>query len=309
VTDHLPSINANDIAGFCPACTHPTLQVGDGGHLVCVLMDCPKPEAADALLHGAPACGAPGPWGDAHTCWLAADHRSDHEAHDGCGWPNGAEAAIERVRAVACDAETYEDAADVIAAVRAALDEPVSSPEICELPHQTIDEEDACEQRRLTDEPVSGPATTQAADTTAARTARIRSLTLPAPGRQLAPHISRRLPGILHLGHRPTSLDMALIAEAADVSVDWLLYGDAGTPAPTPAGLREQPAPTVDRQTAAVLAALHRSAEADVSRVIDLYERWVKAGPPPLGASLARWWDMRLAELHTAILNPAKEQS
>jgi hypothetical protein len=228
VTDHLPSINANDIAGFCPACTHPTLQVGDGGHLVCVLMDCPKPEAADALLHGAPACGAPGPWGDAHTCWLAADHRSDHEAHDGCGWPNGAEAAIERVRAVACDAETYEDAADVIAAVRAALDEPVSSPEICELPHQTIDEEDACEQRRLTDEPVSGPAPTQATDT---------------------------------------------------------------------------------EKTARVFAALHRSAEADVTRVIDLYERWVKAGPPPLGASLARWWDMRLAELHTAILNPAKEQS
>jgi hypothetical protein len=158
-------------------------------------------------------------------------------------------------------------------------------------------------------DPTPGPAPTQAADSTAARTARIRSLTLPASGRQLDPHLSRRLPGILHLGHRPTSLDMALIAEAADVSVDWLLYGDAGTPAPAPAGLREQPAPTVDRQTAAVLAALHRSAEADVSRVIDLYERWVKAGPPPLGASLARWWDMRLAELHNAILNPAKEQS
>jgi hypothetical protein len=89
----LPSIHANDVAGFCPACTHPTLQVGDGGHLVCVLMDCPKPEAADALLHGAPACGAPGPWGDAHTCWLAADHRSDHEAHDGCGWIEDQETA------------------------------------------------------------------------------------------------------------------------------------------------------------------------------------------------------------------------
>jgi hypothetical protein len=66
--------------------------------------------------------------------------------------------------------------------------------------------------------------------------------------------------------------------------------------------------PTVDRQTALVLSALHRSAEADVSRVIDLYERWVKAGPPPLGASLSRWWDERLIELHDAILNPTKEQ-
>ncbi len=48
-----------------------------------------------------------------------------------------AEAAITRVRAVACDAETYEDASDVIAAVRSALDEPA---------------------------PVSGPAATQATE-------------------------------------------------------------------------------------------------------------------------------------------------
>ena len=62
-------------------------------------------------------------------------------------------------------------------------------------------------------------------------------------------------------------------------------------------------APVVDRQTAVVLAALHRSAEADVSRVIDLYERWVKAGPPPIGTPMSRWWDRRLIELHNAI-NP-----
>jgi hypothetical protein len=53
--------------------------------------------------------------------------------------------------------------------------------------------------------------------------------------------------------------------------------------------------------TAHVLAGLHHSAEQDVTRVINLYERWVKAGPPPLGASMARWWDIRLAELHDAI--------
>lgn len=63
--------------------------------------------------------------------------------------------------------------------------------------------------------------------------------------------------------------------------------------------------------TARVFAGLHRSAEQDVSRVIALYEQWVKAGPPPLGTSLSRWWDARLVELHDAILPPhdqTKEQ-
>jgi hypothetical protein len=36
--------------------------------------------------------------------------------------------------------------------------------------------------------------------------------------------------------------------------------------------------------------------------VIDLYERWLAAGPPPIGTLMARWWDRRLAELRTAIL-------
>ncbi|OQQ13013.1 hypothetical protein B0675_40050 [Streptomyces sp. M41(2017)] len=63
--------------------------------------------------------------------------------------------------------------------------------------------------------------------------------------------------------------------------------------------------------TARVFAGLHRSAEADVTRVIALYERWVKEGAPPLGVPLARWWDKRLIELHDAIAGPtgqAKEQ-
>ena len=81
-------------------------------------------------------------------------------------------------------------------------------------------------------------------------------------------------------------------------AADQLLHGENG-PAATQA---TEPA-VVDRQTAVVLAALHRSAEADVSRVIDLYERWVKVGPPPLGTSVSRWWDKRLVELHAA-LNP-----
>ncbi|MFG2503629.1 hypothetical protein ACGFSB_36135 [Streptomyces sp. NPDC048441] len=48
-----------------------------------------------------------------------------------------------------------------------------------------------------------------------------------------------------------------------------------------------------------------RQAEAEVQRVIALYEQWVKAGSPPLGTSLSRWWDARLVELHDAIRPPA----
>ena len=47
---------------------------------------------------------------------------------------------------------------------------------------------------------------------------------------------------------------------------------------------------------------------ASVTRVRDLADRWVKAGPPPLGVPLARWWDARLAELCGAI-RPAADES
>jgi hypothetical protein len=51
---------------------------------------------------------------------------------------------------------------------------------------------------------------------------------------------------------------------------------------------------------------LHGDQAAKTTRVIALYERWVKAGPPPLGVLIARWWDARLVELHNAI-RPAAE--
>lgn len=85
-------------------------------------------------------------------------------------------------------------------------------------------------------------------------------------------------------------------------AADQLLHGEQ--PAHAPAATEATEAATTTR----VFAALHHSAEQDVARVIDLYERWVKAGPPPLGASLARWWDTRLAELHTAI-RPTTDQT
>lgn len=57
------------------------------------------------------------------------------------------------------------------------------------------------------------------------------------------------------------------------------------------------------------VAALHRSAEETVTRVIDLYEQWVKAGAPPLGTPMSRWWDRRLVELRGAIHGGAEESS
>jgi hypothetical protein len=91
------------------------------------------------------------------------------------------------------------------------------------------------------------------------------------------------------------SLDVAaaFIASSALAEVHRVVPGPAATNA------------TELEKTARVFAGLHRSAEATVSRVINLHEQWVKTGPPPLGAPMARWWDARLAELHDAILPPA----
>lgn len=43
-----------------------------------------------------------------------------------------------------------------------------------------------------------------------------------------------------------------------------------------------------------------------LARVQALADRWVKAGPPPLGTSINRWWDKRLVELN-AVLSDTKE--
>lgn len=42
-------------------------------------------------------------------------------------------------------------------------------------------------------------------------------------------------------------------------------------------------------------------AEQRVARLADLHARWLAAGPPPLGQSINRWWDRRLAELGAAL--------
>jgi len=46
----LPSINARDIYGHCPACGHPTLRLGEDGRITCTLMDCPRPDLVNELI-------------------------------------------------------------------------------------------------------------------------------------------------------------------------------------------------------------------------------------------------------------------
>jgi hypothetical protein len=58
------------------------------------------------------------------------------------------------------------------------------------------------------------------------------------------------------------------------------------------------------RAVNAALDAQEASAEAATGRVRALLARWVKAGAPPLGVSLSRWWDKRLVELNTALDGP-----
>ncbi|MFG2372583.1 DUF6085 family protein [Streptomyces sp. NPDC048504] len=73
----LPSIHANDVAGFCPACGHGVLMLGDGGHVVCTLIDCPDPDAVDKLLTRTDDAGDDD--AVAPTCWHT-------EADSPCDW-------------------------------------------------------------------------------------------------------------------------------------------------------------------------------------------------------------------------------
>jgi hypothetical protein len=56
------------------------------------------------------------------------------------------------------------------------------------------------------------------------------------------------------------------------------------------------------------LAEMLVTARAANARVRALADQWVKAGPPPLGTSVSRWWDARLIELNTALADP-KDQT
>lgn len=71
----------------------------------------------------------------------------------------------------------------------------------------------------------------------------------------------------------------------------------------------EQP---VRDQLAAAINALGKSEtelaglRATLATVAALCKRWVKAGAPPLGTLIARWWDKRLVELGKVLEQPAR---
>lgn len=117
-------------------------------------------------------------------------------------------------------------------------------------------------------------------------------------------HSATGLPDTAH-----TSPLRALLTEAIGSAPYQELRQDEGQPMTITACVPD----LVDAVLAAILpttrllGALHRSAHDDVSRVIDLYERWIKAGPPPIGTPLSRWWDARLGELRNAILPPEQQ--
>ncbi|MDT7847235.1 hypothetical protein [Streptomyces justiciae] len=46
-----------------------------------------------------------------------------------------------------------------------------------------------------------------------------------------------------------------------------------------------------------------------VQQVNDLRRAWLKAGPPPIGTPLARWWDARLIALREALRAPSNARS
>lgn len=149
-----------------------------------------------------------------------------------------------------------------------------NGPLICELPHQTITEEDACERQRVTAAP------------TALRDQLTASLdegfrTFDADKTEDAYLIEHLIDAVLG----PLQPRLAALA-AYENAITW--HTDCLSCART-----------LDSSIRETWRA--EKAEGTVTRITALYEQWVKAGPPPLGASMARWWDRRLVELRAAI--------
>lgn len=65
------SVNARDVHGFCPACGHSTLRLGEDSRIVCTLMDCPRPDLVNELI---------GEIGDArhHAAFTFCEQRVGH---------------------------------------------------------------------------------------------------------------------------------------------------------------------------------------------------------------------------------------
>jgi len=130
----------------------------------------------------------------------------------------------------------------------------------------------------------------------AAANARARNARMAIPPRDEVSRYDRLRPEARALLEDYDELDLAEMLVAAqaqlaalrEIARDYCPHCGRGDIAPTADDWEKQ------RQRA-------DQAEADLKRVTDLYEQWVKAGPPPLGTPIARWWDNRLVELHDAI--------
>lgn len=113
-------------------------------------------------------------------------------------------------------------------------------------------------------------------------------------------------PGGYPLNHMPVDCRGCKQALAADASAAVLPVGSAEPKGAN--GERERQRADqaeellqIANQTSNKSEAERARAVAAVARVRSLQERWLKAGPPPIGTSMARWWDARLIELQDAI--------
>jgi hypothetical protein len=82
----IPSADAKAVVTAVAGLTTQVRRIADA-------LSTPVVEQTDAADDGpttpATTCSAPGPWGDAHACWLPAEHDGDHQGHDGCTWCGG----------------------------------------------------------------------------------------------------------------------------------------------------------------------------------------------------------------------------
>lgn len=63
------------------------------------------------------------------------------------------------------------------------------------------------------------------------------------------------------------------------------------------------------RDRAEVATVRESKAKAAIARVHALRTDWLSTGAPPLGTSIARWWDKRLIELAAALDEPKEPTS
>jgi hypothetical protein len=166
--------------------------------------------------------------------------------------------------------------ADETDTARTTADNPAASnneaPVICELPHQTIGEEDDCHRRR---DAASDDGLHAQYEATLIRAGFGEQDATDATDAVMAVRDRR----IEQLAAELAAMHTRAVLAEDDTNHNADLFHDA-------------------RRRAA-------TAEATVTRVRNLAEQWTTAGPPPLGTLISRWWDRRLAELWATTTDPA----